>query len=184
MERNRMGSYISRVTNNGVFAAASSAAPSKPPSATNFAGGPVPSWPREPCTLPQRPRNRLLRPTSLAVLCRHGRGSSSLFRSALETAFRDQLPRPSCAIMAARALFQKQERSRQAVKCNRWAFDWYQECSAPVDRCDEPAIIKFLPGSVKVSTGILKVGKLSEADRQTANLNINADNDYELALAA
>ena len=44
--------------------------------------------------------------------------------------------------------------------------------------------IKFLHGLVKVSTGILKVEKLSDADRQTANLNINADNDYELALAA
>ena len=37
-------------------------------------------------------------------------------------------------------------------------------------------------GLVKVSTGILKVGKLSDADRQTANLNINAkNNSYALA---
>jgi len=38
-------------------------------------------------------------------------------------------------------------------------------------------------GLVKVSTGILQVEKLSEADRQTANLNINANNN-KLALAA
>jgi hypothetical protein len=40
------------------------------------------------------------------------------------------------------------------------------------------------PGLVKVSTGNLQVEKLSEADRQTANLNINANNNRELALAA
>ncbi len=48
----------------------------------------------------------------------------------------------------------------------------------------EFAIMKGIPrGLVKVSTGILKVEKLSDADRQTANLNINANNN-KLALAA
>ena len=44
-------------------------------------------------------------------------------------------------------------------------------------------VIALLHGLVKVSTGILKVEKLSDADRQTANLNINANNN-KLALAA
>ena len=41
----------------------------------------------------------------------------------------------------------------------------------------------FTLGLVKVSTGTRKVEKLSDADRQTAKLKINANNN-KLALAA
>ena len=51
------------------------------------------------------------------------------------------------------------------------------------DRQMKPSFHRCHYGLVKVSTGILKVEKLSDADRQTANLNINANNK-ELALAA
>ena len=38
-------------------------------------------------------------------------------------------------------------------------------------------IFIVLPGSVKVSTGVMQVEKLSDADRQTAKLKINANNN-------
>ena len=44
-------------------------------------------------------------------------------------------------------------------------------------------IFIVLPGSVKVSTGVMQVEKLSDADRQTAKLKINANNN-RVALAA
>ena len=41
----------------------------------------------------------------------------------------------------------------------------------------------YHPGLVKVSTGVMQVEKLSDADRQTAKLKINANNN-RVALAA
>ena len=47
----------------------------------------------------------------------------------------------------------------------------------------QPVHVCIIPGLVKVSTGVMQVEKLSDADRQTAKLKINANNN-RVALAA